>query len=598
MNRRPVPLDRIWKEMNANEVTRRDVLKKAMYLGLSVPIITTLLSACGEEDDDEAVDAGEPDTDEAEEPEDDEDEAADEPVDDDEEDVADDDDRNLSDNREFAIAFTGGIPDQDPQSAYDNQASSLFLGVYEMLIRLDGESTFEYQPMLAQEWEANDDLTEFTFTIPDNAMFHDGTVCDAEAVKRSFVRFHQMGRGPVSVITRFIDDPEEEIEVLDDVTVRFTTANPEPLFLPAIASAYGPFVVSPTAWDDNATDDDPFAHEFFSQNMVGTGPYMVTEARPQERFILDRFDDYHSEAPFFDRITARVVPEDPTRRSLLESGEINGVAVLPAEDLDALEQDPNVQVIDYDSTQTNWLRMNHALLDDPTAKLGFAHAFPYRAVNEDIYMGRAYQQGPVADNLVGFDSSIELHEEDLDLAAELLAEAGIGEGDVFNLMYAGGDAPSAATVELFQANLAQIGITLELEQVDRSAIIELNYSDTPPEDRPHFNLGGWWPDYNDSWNQLYPNFHSESAGSAGSNSMYYNNAEFDEYLDQMRDADTEEELVEATGNAIQVLMWDDPGGIFYQQIVRTTSLSADIRGFVPNGIYIAGYNFHEMWREA
>jgi peptide/nickel transport system substrate-binding protein len=593
MQRRPVPLDRIWNDVNAHKLNRRDVLRKAMYLGLSVPVIATLLSACDADDDepvdDEDAEAGEVDTD---------DDPEDEPDEDDDPDEVDDDDRNLSDNREFAIAFTGGIPDQDPQSAYDNQASSLFLATYEMLIRLDGESTFEYQPMLAQEWEANDELTEFTFVIPDNAMFHDGTVCDAEAVKQSFVRFHQMGRGPVSVITRFIDDPEEQIEVVDEVTVRFITGDAEPLFLPAIASAYGPFVVSPTAMEENATDDDPWAHEWFSQNMVGTGPYMVTEAEPQERFILDRFDDYHGEAPFFDRITARVVPEDPTRRSLLESGEVNGVAVLPADDLNALEDDPNVQVIDYDSTQTNWIRINHALIEDPNAKLGFAHAFPYEAVNNDVYLGRAYQQGPVADNLVGFDSSIELHETDLDRAQELLEEAGYGEGDTFTLMYAGGDAPAAATVELFQANLAQIGITLELEQVDRSAIIELNYSDTPPEDRPHFNLGGWWPDYNDSWNQLYPNFHSASAGSAGSNSMFYDNADFDEYLDQMRDADTEEELVEATGNAVQVLMWDDPGGIFYQQIVRTTSISGDIRGFVPNGIYIAAYNFHEMWREA
>ena len=80
--------------------------------------------------------------------------------------------------------------------------------------------------------------------------------------------------------------------------------------------------------------------------------------------------------------------------------------------------------------------------------------------------------------------------------------------------------------------------------------------------------------------------------------MFYNNAEFDDYLDQMRDAETEEELVDATGSAVQIIMWDDPGGVFFQQIVRATCLSGDIRGFVGNGIYIAAYNYHEMWREA
>jgi peptide/nickel transport system substrate-binding protein len=588
MDEKMTRLSHLWEAVNTGQLSRRDVLRKAMYLGLSVPMISTLLAACGDDEADDEEPAVEPtdDTDDEDEPD----------VDDDEE--PDDDDRNLSDDREFHIAFTGGIPDQDPQSAYDNQASSLFLATYEMLIRLDGASTFEYQPMLAQEWEANDDLTEFTFRLPDNAMFHDGTVCDAEAVKRSFVRFREMGRGPVSVISRFVDDPEEQIQADDEVTLRFIMNKPEPLFLPAIASAYGPLVVSPTAWEENATDDDPYAHNFFSQNMVGTGPYRVTEAEPQERFVLDRFDDYHGEAPFFDRITARVVPEDPTRRALLEAGEINGVAVLPAEDLEALKDDPNVQVVDYDSTQTNWFRINYAKVPDPQVKLALAHAFPYDDVNNEVYLGRAFQQGPVADNLVGFDPDIELHEYDLDRAQELLDEAGFDYDQVMTLMFAGGDASAAATIELFQASLAQIGVNLELQQVDRSAIIELNYSDTPPEDRPEINLGGWWPDYNDSWNQLYPNFHSESAGSAGSNSMFYSNTDFDNYLDQMRDAETEEELVEATGNAVQIIMWDDPGGIFYQQVVRATSLSGDIRGFVGNGIYIAAYNFHEMWREA
>lgn len=593
-------LEALWQRTSSDNISRREVLRRAAMLGLSVPVVTTLLAACGDDEDDTGADAsGEGSGDEE-----GDDESPEETGDDDESDESEEDsqaegdERNLSDDREFRIAFTGGVPDQDPQSAYDNQASSLFLATYEMLIRLDGESTFEYQPMLAREWESNEELTEFTFVIPENVVFHDGTVCDAEAVKRSFIRFHQMGRGPVSVITRFIDDPEAQIEAVDDVTIRFTTENPEPLFLPAIASSYGPFVVSPTAWDENATDDDPYAHDFFSQNMIGTGPYMVTEAEPQEQFILDRFEDYHSEAPFFDRITARVVPEDATRRSLIEAGEINGVAFLPIEDYVALEENPDVQVVDYESTQTNWVRTNYVRVPEPSAKLGFAHAFPYQAVNEEIYLGKAYQQGPVADNLVGYDPDIELHPTDLEQAQELLTEGGVEEGDSFTLMFASGNATDAAAVELFQANLAQIGIDLELQQVDRSALLDLNYSDTPPEERPHFNLSTWWPDYNDSWNQLYPNFHSESAGSAGSNSMFYMNDEFDEYLNQMRDADTEEELVEATGNALQVIMWDDPGGIFYAQVIRTMCLSGDIRGFVPNGIYINAYNFHEMWREA
>ncbi len=82
----------------------------------------------------------------------------------------------------FTTIFPGSIADFDPQSAYDSFASCVFFGTYEMLIRLKGNSTFEYQPMLAKEWGPNSDGSEWTFTLNHNIKFHDGTVCDANAV--------------------------------------------------------------------------------------------------------------------------------------------------------------------------------------------------------------------------------------------------------------------------------------------------------------------------------------------------------------------------------------------------------------------------------
>src|SRR5690606_22302019 len=160
---------------------------------------------------------------------------------------------------------------------------------YEMLLRLKGESTFEYEPMLAHSWEANDDLTEFTFEIAEGITFHDGSPCDAEAVVTSFQRFHEMGRGPVDVIRRFIEDPLQ-IETVDSTSIKFTCSKPEPLCLRAMASSCGPLVFSPAGIEENKTDADPFAHEWFARTMVGTGPYMATEIEPQERFVLDRYE--------------------------------------------------------------------------------------------------------------------------------------------------------------------------------------------------------------------------------------------------------------------------------------------------------------------
>src|SRR5215217_8729822 len=95
----------------------------------------------------------------------------------------------------FTVLATGAIATLDPHVAYDNQASMLFLGAYEMLLRLNGESTSEFAPMLAESWETREDQSTYTFHIAANALFHDGAPCDAQAVKDSFTRFLEMGQG-------------------------------------------------------------------------------------------------------------------------------------------------------------------------------------------------------------------------------------------------------------------------------------------------------------------------------------------------------------------------------------------------------------------
>lgn len=581
-------------------LTRRQILKRGLALSLAMPAVAGLLAACGGDDDDDtaptatSAPAAEPTA-----------TATRVPV------LAATNtpssapatptsaaERNESDNRVFTMAFTGGTPDLDPQSAYDNQASSLFLATYEMLLRLKGESTFEYEPMLAHAWEANDDLTEYTFTIADGVTFHDGSVCDADAVAKSLTRFVEMGRGPVDVLKRFVPDPASQIVVVDPTTITFKMNKPEPLFLAAMASEYGPLIVSPTAMEEHKTEADPYAHEWFAQNMVGTGPYKVTEAEPQERIVLDRYEGYqHGPHHFFDRIVARVVGEDVTRRQLIESGDVDGVAVLPYDDIVQLRSNPDVQVIEYETTQCSWVRMNYVKLS-VEARQGLCYAFPYDDVIEQVLKGFAKKQGPIADTVIGFDPSIPLYDTDLEKAKELLEKGGVAPTDEIEYMFADGDASTEQIALLFQASMAEIGYTIKLSKIDRSAFIDLTYGDAPPEERPHLIQGGWWPDYNDSYNQLFPTFHPDSAGSAGSNSLFYGNEEVGKLLYEARDANTEQELVEATGKALQIMIWDDPAAIFYAQITRAQLLRHDIRGFIPNGIYIASYNFHQMWREA
>jgi peptide/nickel transport system substrate-binding protein len=107
-------------------------------------------------------------------------------------------------------------------------------------------------------------------------------------------------------------------------------------------------VISPTALAENATEDDPYAHEWAKAFAVGSGPYVLESNSVSEGITLARFDSYHRgwEGNHFDGVIFRVVPEDATRRQLLERGEADAATSnLTIDALEALRSNPAVQVI-------------------------------------------------------------------------------------------------------------------------------------------------------------------------------------------------------------------------------------------------------------
>jgi len=501
----------------------------------------------------------------------------------------------------FTVLFNGTIADFDPQSAYDSLASCAFFGTYEMLIRLKGNSTSDYLPMLAKEWSKNADGSEWTFTLFDNIKFHDGSVCDANAVVFSFQRFVKMGRGPHDVVGRFIDNPDTDITAPDAKTVKFKLKTPNPIFEAAIASQYGPFVVSMDAVNKNKTTNDEWAHEWFVKNMVGTGPYKVSSIDQNQQIVLEKFPDYYRgwDGNHFDKIVMRIVEDTATRRQLIEGGSADGLTFsLTPQDYIAMKSNPKLQAIDYPTTNANWTIMNYGdRLSDVTVRTGFCYAFPYDDVRTGVYKGLIDKSGgPLTPTTAGYDKNIFIYETDLDKAKQMISTK-FNAGEKFSYMFSSGDDSQAQVAQLFQANLQKIGYQLDLRQVERATETDLAYGDSPPPQRPDFfGDWGWWPDYNDGYNEIYPNFDSKSAGSAGSNAGFYKNARVDEILDTLGPGVSETDYNNLLAECQNILVQKDPASIFWGAVRWYTVLGADIRGFEWNPIYMNTYYFYDMYR--
>ncbi len=501
----------------------------------------------------------------------------------------------------FTALFNGTIADFDPQSAYDSLASCAFFGTYEMLIRLKGNSTFDYAPMLAKEWSPNSDKSEWTFTLYNNIKFHDGSVCDAKAVVFSFQRLIKMGRGPHDVVGRFIDNPDTDITAPDAKTVKFKLKTPNPIFEAAIASQYGPFVVSMDAVNKNKTANDQWAHEWFVKNMVGTGPYKVSSIDENQQIVLEKFPDYYRgwDGNHFDKIVMRIVEDTATRRQLLEGGTADALTnSLNPQAVQDLKSNAKLQVIDYPTTNANWTTMNFGdRLSDVDVRTGFCYAFPYDEVRKGVYKGLIDEAGgPLTPTTAGYDKNIFIYKTDLNKAKELIGKK-FNAGETFSWMISSGDDLTKSVAQLMQANLQQIGYKLDIREVERSSETDLAYGDSPPNQRPDFfGDWGWWPDYNDGYNEIYPNFASASAGSAGANAGFYKNDRVDQILNTLAPGVSDADYASLLAECQNILVQKDPAAIFWGAVRWYTILGADIRGFEWNPIYLNTYYYYDMYR--
>ncbi|MEA2582915.1 MAG: peptide/nickel transport system substrate-binding protein [Thermomicrobiales bacterium] len=508
--------------------------------------------------------------------------------------------RLAPDPKTLTLALDGSPSDLDPHSCYDYRSSMAILGPYEPLIGLVGEKTDEYEGILAESWEANEDKSVWTFHLRDGVTFQDGTPLDAEAVRLSFERFLTLGLGPVNVLSRFVADPKQ-ITTPDAKTVVFDCGRPQPLFETAIASTYGVLVVNAKALKEHEEDGD-WGHVWAQTNAegTGTGAYKIVEFAPDQQLVMDRNENYWRgwDGDHFDRIVFRVVTEVQTRRQLLEQGEADLADDLTAEDRAALRQNPDLVIHQNLSTQVNYFTMTVAgPLEKPEARQALCWAFPYQAVIDGVYGGDAKQAaGAVAEMIRGFDPNTFKYTTDLEKARQLLSQAGVEEGTKLTVLLESGVEVAKNATELLQANLTEIGITLEIQTVDLTAFTATFYGDAPAEERPNLMWWGWWPDYNDAWNHLYPQVSCDAWGSKGSNGGFYCNQQVEDLLTQARDAPDLETYQQVLSEIQQILSRDDPPSIYYVQPLWTSYVRKDIAGFVYNPINIGTFNFWRMSR--
>jgi peptide/nickel transport system substrate-binding protein len=503
----------------------------------------------------------------------------------------------------LTIAMDSLSHELDPHSAYDYRSALALLGPYEGLIALKDDKTDEYEGRIAETWEPNADKSVWTFHIRAGITFQDGSVCDSAAILANYDRQFTLALGPIGVLGRFISDYKNQITAPDAKTVVFNLGKPQPLFEAALAASYGALIVNSTAMKSHEADGD-WGHDWALSNAegTGTGPYKITSYDPGQELVLEKYDGYWGgwSTPHFEKIVLRNVPEETTRRQLLEQGDADIVDTLTPEDVGALQSNPNLTVLRNKSTQVAYFVMTeYGPLAKPEARQAMCYAFPYVDVIQGVYKGFASQPaGGVAELCKGFAPETFKYTTDLDKARQLFGVAGIAEGTKLSAVVDLSIETTKAAIQLFQASLATIGITLDIQTEDAGATMTLMQGDAPAQDRPNVSSNFWWPDYNDAWNHLYPQVDSASWGSKGANTGLYKDDQVDQLLASAKDAPDDATYTKAMTDVQQTISKDDPPSVYYAQPEWVVVFQKNVQGVVFNPINVGTYVFQKMSRAA
>ena len=480
-------------------------------------------------------------------------------------------------------------PTLDWDPAVESVQGQMVLGnIYETLLRYDAIED-KIIPILATGYTKTDDGMSWTFSIRKGVRFHDGSELDAEAVKFSIERIMAIGKG-----VSFIWAPVDKITIVDKYTVKFDLQWPAPLDLVATASV-GSFIVSPKAAQSHEED------WFTKGNAVGTGPYKLKKTTAGEEAILEAFDDYWKgwDKKRYDYVVVKKIAEPSARRQMVEKGDATVAISLPAEDLDQLKKNANVNVHIGPAVENLFVMLNtqKAPLNNKLVRQALAYAFPYDKVVKYAASGYAVQaRGPFPSGIWGHSKSLFQYTQDLEKAKKLLKQANFSQkGQKLLLTYESAIEAQKKLAELYKSDLGKIGVEVELRGMPWESQWELSKS-TKVEDRQDMMTLRWWPTYCDPYDWSYSLFHTQEY--IQYNLSYWESAKFDQLVDQANEISVAErdKSVDMYHQAQQVLIDESPALFVYDKQSKIVTHKS-LKGFKDNPAYSNVVFFHETYPE-
>jgi len=372
-------------------------------------------------------------------------------------------------------------------------------------------------PGLAEKWDVSSDGLVYTFHLRKGVKFHNGEELKADDVLFTFDRM--LDPTTKALNTDFLDmiagakdrmdgkaTSVSGLKVIDDYTIQITLEKPFAPFLANIATPAG------SIFNRKATVAAGENFGLKPELTVGTGPFIFKSWTLNDQLTLVANKDYFGGAPKLDGIVFKVVPDAETQRMQFETGE-----------LDVFDCDNARSQIPYFEASDKWKThivsgprvglhyycINESIkpLDNVKVRKALQMAIDRKTLLDKLFYGKGtIANGIMPVGLVGYNPQLAEIKYDPAEAKKLLAEAGYPNG--FDMVVSQvTDRPSSLKMnEAIQSMLAQVGIKLEVKQMDSAT-----WFATRKEGKLPSYYSDWSADLNDPDNFMYTFFYSKNS---------------------------------------------------------------------------------------
>lgn len=425
-------------------------------------------------------------------------------------------------------------PTLDPALTQDATSAGYIVEMFSGLVTIGQD--LKIVPDLAKEWKVSPDGKTYTFTLRDDAKFHDGKPVTAKDFKYSIERACDRKTGSVVADTYLGDivgcrdkltgkaQEVSGVKAVDDKTLAITIDAPKQYFLAKLTYPTA-FVVD----EKNVTGGG----RNWTAKPNGTGPFKLQEYTPGQRIVLTRNDNYYGDPkPSLKEIDYMLA--GGSGMIMYENGELDIIGVGPNDIERVLDPSNslNKELVVNEDLSTSYVafNVNKPPFDDPKVRQAFGLALDRQKLNDVVLRNTAkLANGIVPPSMPNYKNpNAKAPDFNPDKAKQLLNEskyAGNLPDVTINISSAGGGAPSdliQAMVEMWRTNL---GVDVNIEQTEFATFLQ----DVSRKPNPYqmYSLG-WIADYPDPQNFLDILFQSKSLD----NHTGYANPAVDKLLDQ------------------------------------------------------------------